>query len=274
MYDIEICLPITFSQEKYKLMFSQFKKYGLLRTNERKILLSLLVGTEKVPKDFNEGWGNGISVQLIRSKYNVLAQKTMDYYCSVINPKSAKWFMKLDDDSITDIKCLMEHLDKLNHNEERYLGSSLSSNIEDAEKEILFNMDEEHLYNPVHKIWHEWECCIMSSYTIDKILNCEKSMNFLNLRLKNDFPSSNDISLGIAAKFAGQRVEEADFLTNKPFYGLFSLFGGPICHLHYCSEIFDPTIFKEIDNKLINQYSGNLVFLDIPKMAKTSTCLI
>ena len=69
MYDINFVLPISVSKDIYSQRLIDFKKFGILNIKDKKVLVTLLKGTETI-SDFDIGWKENVTVEIISSEYN------------------------------------------------------------------------------------------------------------------------------------------------------------------------------------------------------------
>ena len=114
MYDLEIILAVC-GKGKYATRLKEFKKNGFMCIENKKILLSLLVGTEDI-KDVDHEWPEGIDVRIIKSSVNQCAAK-MNYFYANYDCNDSKWIMRVDDDSVTNVSPLLQELEKFDYKE-------------------------------------------------------------------------------------------------------------------------------------------------------------
>ena len=121
MYDLEIVLPITRKREVYLRRLRDFKKYGLLNIGDRKIALRLLIGTEDAG-DVASGWPEGVDVFVAKGDVDQVASKLYKFYVGRNKSEwdTSRWFMRVDDDSVTDVSELITRLDEYDYKDPWY----------------------------------------------------------------------------------------------------------------------------------------------------------
>lgn len=236
MYDINFVLPISVSKDIYSQRLIDFKKFGIINIKDKKVLVTLLKGTETI-SDFDIGWREDVAVEIISSEYNDVIQKTYDYFANLNAPK-ARWTAKIDDDSFNDVSLLVDNLDKNYLNKDVYVCCFLNKVDYQlhVEKKALIELGYETWITPEVSLWHEWEASFISSDCLFKIINNENSIKLLKMRSK--VPGGvTDACLAFSARIAGLTPVDAHFVTNMPLIGHFSDLGGCYNHIHFVSRI-------------------------------------
>ena len=226
MYDLEIALAVNIQNDRYAKRLADFKKHGLMNLGNVKVALKLLAGTNKI----EPSWTGNIDVEVISSESDHPATKICHYY-SQINPNHAKWFIKVDDDSATDVSGLFNILNKwFNYEEKHYLIGNIDNGEYQVETTLLKEMglDESNIY-------HEIEIAVLSQALVKSITDNELSKNYLLSRSKiNDGPKNK--SLAVAAKLCQSYPTQVHFITSEPQLGNFSLLGGIKTHIHFIAH--------------------------------------
>lgn len=261
MYDLEIILPVS-KRDKYGLRLKDFKKIGLLNIKDKKIILKLLIGTEP-PSDFCERWLEDFDVVTVSGPSNFAAAKIYHYYSS-LKPnhyKTARWFGRIDDDSITDVSGLIDNLDlEFDHTANHYAVTCLCADQHHEEIELLKDSKYNRWVAPGAKpILHEWEACFLSQATMKSILSNQDAIKFIENRSKISH-GVGDFSLAIAARMCKIFPAEASFLTEKHWVHRFSLFGGDINHLHYLSHDCNEKHFNMFKKIMLNEIHDDFEF--------------
>jgi len=248
MYDIEFMLIISSketSDANYKNRFLDFKKYGLLNIKDHKVNLKLLVFKYDNFSQYEllNDWPKGIDVEVINQESEHPACKICDYYLNFSNADNAKWFAKVDDDSITDVDRLMANLElHFEYTKEYYLATEIVKCNTEIEKDILISMGLNHLAEDKF-VSHEWEMSILSQEALRRILNTPNSKKVMELRSKIA-EGWGDHALAVAARLAKVYPCEAYFLTQWPILKNFSIFGGYLNHIHYVSREKNNKVLK------------------------------
>lgn len=236
-YDINFVLPISASKDIYLQRINDFKKFGLMNIKNHKVLVTLLVGTEKI-NDLMLNWPENVDVEVEECQFNDVVQKVY-YYFSNLKKAKAKWTAKIDDDSLNDVAGLINNLNKNFSGKEAYICCFLNKidyHLEN-EKRILKELNlEEWITFPNITLWHEWEASFLEDIVLNKILSNEKSIYLLKERSK--FPRGvTDACLAFAARIAGIHPIDSYFTTHLPLISQFSIFGGNFNHIHFISRI-------------------------------------
>lgn len=248
MYDLEIVVPISLNKPKYAQRFEDFKKYGLLNLNNKKILLTLLVGTENVNII---SWHKNIDIQIISHHANHPAAKIYGYY-SQYNKElldNIRWFAKFDDDSITDVNALVDYLDyEFDWWKEYYIAADVVP-CGRTVSECALLQEVEFKYSFHKSIYHEWEGCVISNRAMKTILNNKKSMHIMKKRslIEKEF---GDICLAIAARLCKIHPVKAYFMTKNPKLKDFTLMGGHLAHIHFMARDINPKLFEQLVEKV------------------------
>lgn len=258
MYDIDIILPLTTSQEKYRERARYFKKYGLINIpKESKVCISLLLGPDE-SLDVAKGWPPGIDIKVFRFDFNHETSKTYRYY-SQMNIES-KWIARFDDDSITNIGNLLSNLSRFDHQEKWYLVAELTKIEHIYEAEILSRMGYEHWFNCCDEdeanaltIWHEYASCVLSFGAMQTIIENSTAVEFFKERSKVSL-GPNDYALSCAAKLCGIYPVEADFMATRSYVTYF--LNERLTHIHFISNDCNSTGY----NYLIDYIKGAVPF--------------
>lgn len=269
MFDFEIVIASSKINTKYKNRLEEFKKFGLINHNNKKIHISLLLG----PGEYDEvdNWPDAFIVEVFQCKSHDAAAKISEYYGSILpNVRfKSRWYLKADDDSITDINSLSQHLENFDINESPlYLCAYLNANLDRQEHELINSNQLSYLINtPNAKIWHEWECSVLNYISIEKIIN---SKLCLELFLKRALMTrgSSDQTLGIVCRLLNIPPLDVFFLKKDPLILHFSTCFGKISHIHYINhdinahfyEIFKMSIGETEPERESRSYFSNKKF--------------
>lgn len=264
MYDAEIIIPITSKSIKrrpqyylplalcdYKKRFLDFKKYGLLNTKNHKIIVKLLTCNDNFSNlELLEGWPEGVTAKKIECPSTHPAAKIAHYYGNLTSWRHANWFMKLDDDSCTDIAGLMKNLETyFNPEKEYFIASELHKNNTDIEQELLKSLG----HNWILGASHEWELSIISKIAIKTITDNSSAREFLTRRSKID-KGFGDCLLNFAARMSKIYPCDVGFISHLPKIGDFSLFGGIYNHIHFVSYDYNGNyqnyLAKSVENRI------------------------
>ena len=142
-FDLEIALPAGLTLEKNRKRLKDFKDIGLLNINHYKVKLVLLVVRNIVPEYYlTYGWPAGVTPVVQYCNYEHVVPKFCSYYFGLKEYES-DWYMACDDDSVTDISCMMGHLKDIGAEREIYLsnGNLTPDSPIGIEKELLDSVE-------------------------------------------------------------------------------------------------------------------------------------
>lgn len=254
MYDIEISLPVC-GVGKYSERLEYFKKVGLHNIGELKVSLKLLTGTKDIP-GIADGWPENVDVENVSGEQDEVTSKVAKYYANM-SPEyanNARWFLRVDDDSVTDISHLVRNLEKSYRWEDPvYCGTMLCDNLHKTDVDLMNDMkllETEHNDGPIKlPIYHEWEASVVSQSVLRRVLTNEKAMLFLKKRSEYE-TGWCDVPFAIAARIVGVHVTQSPFMTKKALVSLLPVFGGNMSHIHYVAPDIDKNVCDIILNKI------------------------
>ena len=243
MYDLEIACPADANVKHILDRFTDFKKWGFLNIGNTKIKLYLLASSDNNELLLISGWPEGVDVEVIITPYKHVAQRNYYYYHKIIKPDTANWYIRLDEDSMTDIGGLMKTLDKFFDPERDYhIAGTVHIESDETEMTVLKALGysswftHESNYPP-----HEHEISITSNAAIKRIFSNRATQKYFKLRL--EFASGpGDQGLCYCARMSKIHPYQSNFLTHEPNICQFSIFGGPYHHIHWISKDQNPCI--------------------------------
>lgn len=237
MYDMEIVMPVCGKPKRFLTRLNAFKQYGILNLQDYKIRMVLLYGNQNIPH-IGSNWP--CDVKLVSHDLNHPAPKIYSYFAS-LKPgyeKEARWFFKVDDDSLTNVGGLLDQLDdEYDHIHPYYLLVDAIQDLWEPYKLLLRQLEVHDKFFPPrkHGKWtylHEWEGCIVSQAALGKMVRCEVGQGYLESCGKVN-GGYGDHALAIAARLSGVHPMDVPFMTKDPAIGDFSIFGGRHHHIHY-----------------------------------------
>ena len=240
MYDLEIVLAVC-GKEKYATRLKEFKKNGIVSIEDKKVLLSLLVGAEEI-KDADCGWPESLDVRIIKSSVNQCAAK-MNYFYANYNCDNSKWIMRVDDDSVTNISHLMQELEKFDYRQPFYFTTQLIEGDVSVEKSLLHAFDSKHKKKT---LFHEIECCVVSNECYKKIRQNEFCLKILKIRAEIEF-GFTDICLAACARECEINLTELHKITHEADVRKF--LENNVFHVHYLAPDVNNQQLKIITNK-------------------------
>jgi len=230
-FDVEICLPV-FLKGKWKTRLRAFRRHGLLNTSGVRSRLVLLAGTQGEAR-LDQGWPVD-EVRVVACATNDAAAKIYSYYnaLSLSDLGSSRWFLRVDDDSSTDIGGLVASLDQ-------------SYAWRDPHHLIAWPAKGEHLADPFPR-WleelgcghvvsknftHDWEVSVTSQAALLKALSDPRCREIMR-RASTLEGHWGDIGLAACCRVVGISPAPASFLEAGPVWWDYSPFGGEKHHIH------------------------------------------
>jgi hypothetical protein len=255
MFDLEIVLPVC-NKDKYRQRLIDFKRLGLLNINDKKVLISLLIGPENIP-DINENWPKNLAIRTIPSNSTQVAAKTYNFFGNYPGEIQARWTAKFDDDTINDVSKLIDLLDlEYDYEREYYVVTENRQEQHKYEDEILMEMGFQRWFNPKNIIWHELEGCVVSHATLSRIFNFPKAIEFM--RKRSSIPQGyNDYALACAARMCKIYPTDAYFMSRWPAVGDLAIFGGHLAHIHAIAHDVNEHAFGLLQRMLSNDMGDN-----------------
>lgn len=236
MYDLSFIIPVCDLTKHYFRRFLDLKKYSLINPGDYKTRIKLLTGPGEdfYGHDLTEGWPENIHPEVIQTPFLNPAQKIAHYYATMNEEEimSARWHAKFDDDTATDIEGTLRRLDEeYEYTDKIYLVTELRHELHGVEAEILTAMGHDHWIKG-DRITHEWEGCINSQASLMTVLKNDKARFYFKERTK--YPDGfGDQPVGIAMKFCKVPAILPGFMTVWSKVPHFSMFGGPLTHIHF-----------------------------------------
>lgn len=215
------------------------KQYGLLNIGNKKVRVVLLHGTENIP-NLTEGW----PCDVIARSHDMDAPPTRfcGFFGRIGNEywERARWFLKTDDDTITDVSNLVDKLDyEYDFERDYYVCCDYHGDLWHPYYEIVMDMGFASWFpeNPIHPKWcflHEWATGVISQTTMRRILHSNVAREFLRRCSKID-GGYGDHPLAVAARMCKVHALDCPFMTKDDCFEDLALFGGRMCHIHYLS---------------------------------------
>lgn len=254
--DIAYVLPVTFGG-KYVDRLRAFRKYGLLNRKTTAMKVYFLCGPESVPPEFApDTWP--YPVEFVNSPFQNGGIKNYAFgqYITPEIAATARWWYKIDDDSINDVAGTVERLDAdYDWTQPLYICGDYGGGLEP----VFFNAIARSTYstrilleNQRDKaiVHHERESSFLSGPCMQLIAadkECRRFFDFICQPVNDHVGCFGDQGWAVAARFV--RVHQVDcmFTTQWPLVTNFSLFGGRFTHIHFVHpECPDWQLFLDI----------------------------
>lgn len=237
-YDIEMVIPVCL---KLKKRTEDFKKYGIINTSGKKVLVTLIASNDEEIEGLGEGWPEGVDVRVRKNKCPDHVSNLYRFYVDLTHEDlNSRWIMRLDDDSCNEVGGLIDDLDSMYDWEDKFYLGDLNN------FECALHAGESHVF-PEYKhllgdlaslapsLKNETECGIVSHGAMKHVLSNKKSMALLRQRaeLRGGF---GDCVFALAAALAKLYPIQCPVISHLPRINDFSLFGGHLKHIHMVSR--------------------------------------
>lgn len=253
MYDFEIAIPVDTGIKKLSQRLEDFKRHGLRNVGDLKVRLVLLAAKGNDLDQIKSGWSDSLDVSVVETPYTHVAQRNYYYYSNVIEPETARWYMRIDEDTITDLGGLNANLDDFfDWQMPCHVTTILNWDVCGTDKSILRNLGYGHWYrNHVQKHMaltppHEQETSVTSMPAISKVLEFQKAKKYFNLR-KEFALGWGDHGLCHCLRMVKVHPTPIFFLSHEPDFLNLSLFGGYRNHVHWICHDKTPEFIKWLD---------------------------
>jgi hypothetical protein len=270
MYDLEILIPVDLEKDFIIQRFQDFRKWGFRNTENIKIKLWLMTSKNSRKKPLDElinSWPMNFDVQCVITPNNHVSQRIMHYYVNYMKPDTARWYMRIDEDSMTNLGLLLKHLDEwFDHTRDFYIVGNTNRYTHEIERNILEPLGFQHWYFGEHPE-HEYEISIVSNSAIKKICENQNCKEYLSLR--EEFAEGyGDHALCHCARMCKIYPFKVDWIRTHANLMAFSS-GKYVAHIHEISrdrthEVFDWFEFTQnnVPNKeLEKEITNNSYFL-------------
>jgi len=239
VYDIAVFMACHLA-DKWLARLYDFKRHGLLNRRDVRIKLYLLHGKTEVPDDLKpENWP--YEVVFVPSGHTHDGPKVYNFAAnlSAAEVDSARWWLKIDDDSVTDVHTLLTKLEtEYDATHPLYIfgayGGSCEQLFLDAVSQtkygpriLLPNIADKQAFH------HEQESCVISAPCLKMIVNDNECKKLLSFLAQHDVKHCwADQGLALAARCVRVHGDDCLFMTWFPLVSNCSLFGGRFAHIH------------------------------------------
>jgi hypothetical protein len=246
-YDFEIVVPTDLNNPKISQRIKDFKKYGFLNIQDTKAHLTLLSDKEDSQnKWLSDGWPKELDIEILNCPKNHVAQKIYHYYESHIKKDFAKWYVRLDEDSINDLTGLKKNLEThFDYNRPYHIAARLLYDPYPLDQKILSGLGFSSWYRSshIHHIYegpaHEQEISVTSVAAMNMMLDNPICKKYFQIR-KEFAEGFGDHGLCHALRMCKVYGTEIKFLSNESNLCQSSIFGGNKNHVHWIARDQNP----------------------------------
>jgi hypothetical protein len=246
MYDLEILVP---AESQLVQRFVDFKRWGIRNVGNYKVKLVLAASFDNDVSVFEGGWPDGVDVEIAVTPYKHVAQRIYHYYDAIAKPNTAKWYYRVDEDSINDIGGLMNNLEThFDHEREYHITGELNWDVQPVERYVLEKLGYNHWYRHSDDTPpHEYEMSVTSNAAMSLILNDTNAQKYFKLR--KELPEGyGDHGLCFCARMVKVHPTTVKFLTIRPEICKFSEFQGQFNHIHWVGRDKNPCVMDWLDS--------------------------
>jgi hypothetical protein len=254
-------------KEAFDYRLKNFLKYGIYNCDKFKIKMVLLLqenATSRLEEEIKAYEKENLQFEVMRFKLDDPSHKKFTYLTEKVPERlqDSRWFIGMDDDTITDIDALIEHLDEdYDWQDKHYVSTAPMNNVQPMEYDLALLFGKENWYTPIGGPYHEWEICCLSQKTVKTILDHPQSSKILNMRKKMS-KGWGDHCMGVAAKFAKIYPTGSNFISGTHMIAEHRIFGGWIIHCHHIYKLAGTNKMMPIlRNRQNGQFGNRKVFL-------------
>lgn len=247
-YDINIAVLIHYVA-KYKKRISPFKKFGLLNTNAHKVHVTLLgsVGDWKSRSGILADWPQDCDVTLLEMSSIYPIPKIHGYYMWLKDSKlQARWHMRIDDDSLTDVDNLLKYVDVHFGNLPVHVMTSPHDGRHNA-KALADHLEYLNISIPSYR--REYESSITSASGMQKVFAHENAMKFIESSGRA-IKKPGDQALAFAMHIAKVAVANNKYASKNFKPTELTIAGGGLHHIHYVN--WSNTHFVELLDAMLH----------------------
>lgn len=229
-YDVTFVLAATLDTKKYTDRFHFLVDVGLRNQGRKSVSVIALLGKEGVPQEIIDVCSkSSVDFYFVNNNMAYPSNSTkLSSFFVKYKKINTKYVIKIDEDSITDIGGIYENLDKLGRFE--YLTTDVV--MTDCDTRFVRPFTEQHQMNLPTPYSHEWECCVTTVDSINRVINNTHAMMLQNQHYLNTFNTNGDHTWAPSFIIAGVHIRACKFIS--PFFN-FRYFGTKFFHIHYAA---------------------------------------
>ncbi len=245
MYDLEFVIPADTDIPHIRQRLIDFKKFGIFNIEDAKIRLVFATSEGNDADWLTVGWHENITAELCPTPFKHVSQRTYHYYDTFLNPTTAKWYVRIDEDSMTDIKRTIENLEQFfDPDREYHIGGRHSDDVAHTDAKIAEHLGFSFAFKD--KNHHEHEISITSHTAMKRIYDNAKAKKWFSFRKL--FPEGHgDQGLALVARMNKIYFTPVNWLCHGPELENLSRFGGHLAHIHWTGRDQHPQIYNWLD---------------------------
>ena len=266
MYDAEFHILCS-EKENFKYRINNFLKYGIYNCNKFKVKMVMLLQERldsRLEEEIKIYEKDNLQFEIMRFRYDEPSFKKFTYMTEKIPGRleGARWFIGMDEDTITDVDSLITHLDEdYDWQDKHYVSTAPMNNVQPMEYDLALMFGKTNWYCPNGGPYHEWEICCLSQKTIKTILENPNSNKILNMR-KKICKGWGDHCLGVAAKFAKIYPTGSNLISGTHMIAEHKILGGWIVHCHHIYRLLGVNkMLPIIANRQNGRFGDRKIFL-------------
>ena len=240
MYEIEFVIPVNNTEPTYKKRLADFKKIGLLNMpKDKKIKVVLLAKKQTISPRVKKGWPKNCDLVIKEHDNDLHIFKLCEYYLD-LKKFNSKWYVTVDDDSVTNIGGLINSLSNYSLINPVYLSTPYTYDKVMKTLEIKI-VEKLKLLHFLKNDWsHDWESHYINRAAMIQILKNPNNRKYIRKR-KKTLSGFTDQFMNYASKIAGINPIVSNFSSPHAEIDNFSLFNGHLDHIHYVAHDYKNT---------------------------------
>lgn len=270
MYDAEFHVLIS-EKPEFVGRIKNFLEYGLHNCKKSNILVRLLAvnNPSNLEKEVEQYCTENLKIEVLRFESDEPSFKKTTYLLDILagNIGNAKWYIGIDEDTITDVDVLLSKLDEeFDWEKEVYAvpgsSSANSKNVQAMEFDLACLMGKQHWYTPEGGPFHEQEIACLSQGAVKTILTHPESLRGIKLRQKIR-KGWGDHFMGLIARLAKIHASHCLYINPHPLVFDHTIIGGWLVHVHHIYQIPGiKHILPLLKNKNTNnKFSNRKIFM-------------
>lgn len=226
VYDVNVLVLIHYSGH-FRHRVELFKAFGLLNIKSRKVHITLVgsKGDGAYVSEITSGW-NSVDVTFLEMSSSLPIPKINGFYLWLAHSGlNARWHLRVDDDSITDVDRLLSFA-------ETRFGDTAIHLMASPNHGHVFGDMFERMGISVPSHMHEYEASLTSAAALNTVFSHRRAFSFLE-ESGRFYSAPGDIALALAMHVCKVPTAACPLMTKDFAPTGMSISGAQYCHIHY-----------------------------------------
>lgn len=261
VYDLNVIVLIHYA-DRFKRRVGWFKQLGLINLRIHRVHVTVLAsaGDGAYLDEIMHGWEK-VSVSFIEMASAQPIPKINGFYLWLAQSDlKARWHLRVDDDSVSDVNGLLNHAEQRYHNIPIHLMASPGS-IEIGPPIFGDFLAKNGI--PIPSMLHEYEASLTSAAAFEVVFSNKRAMTFLE-DTGRSFAGPGDRALAFAMHLSNSPTAACPVMTKDFNRNDMAIYGGNLSHIHYVD--WDNVPFTGMLTALVHGHRRKLVEEDIEKI--------